>query len=470
MRAKKAVAVAAAALMAASAVGALAGCGGDPEHTIEILLLANNNETAFYREYFKAMEETLLEETGVKYKINFRGQQEGPYKDQLGSAVQRDSLPDIFYLRPNEILQYKDKIANLQSYADGAGAEYADLSDVHETALNMYRFNPQTGTLGNPEDDLYAFPKDLSSQQLGYNRKQVEKYQTYIKEAGLKLPWEMDWETETYTWNEYLTMCKTIADHAESGTYAACDVPSIEILAHSFGGELIDLSEGRTNGKINSLTEGAVQQAIEYQARLIDCGAADYKRATYSNFSAGRVCFYGLVGSWEIGEYNNNPSLGKGNWEVMPWPTVDGGTEWAGTITSAGYVVSKKCASMAKGDIAKRIAISFMSSYTQNKLVRDSQISLPLLKSWEEDYKSSENDSVYSPASRGVYLDVISGKHGFFPAEYSTYDSVWIDQFNTPLEVMWNEGKGKALAKYNSTDWAATQSTMQQYYDRTKNN
>ncbi len=125
---------------------------------------------------------------------------------------------------------------------------------------------------------------------------------------------------------------------------------------------------------------------------------------------------------------------------------------------------------MAKGDIAKRIAISFMSSYTQNKLVRDSQISLPLLKSWEEDYKSSENDSVYSPASRGVYLDVISGKHGFFPAEYSTYDSVWIDQFNTPLEVMWNEGKGKALAKYNSTDWAATQSTMQQYYDRTKNN
>ena len=81
MRAKKAVAVAAAALMAASAVGALAGCGGDPEHTIEILLLANNNETAFYREYFKEMEETLLEETGVKYKINFRCQQEGPYKD-----------------------------------------------------------------------------------------------------------------------------------------------------------------------------------------------------------------------------------------------------------------------------------------------------------------------------------------------------------------------------------------------------
>ncbi len=468
MKTKKAVAVAAAAILSASAVGALAGCG-DKANTIEIFLLANNNETKFYRSYFDEMEETLYEETGVKYEIDFSGEQIGNYYDKLKAAINRGSAPDIFYLRPNEILQYKDKIAPLQDYAEGKGKEYVNLDDIYDTALNMYRFNPETGTLGNPEDDLYAFPKDLSTQQLGYNKKLVEKYQTQIKAAGIKkLPWEMDWEKETYTWDEYLTMCKAIADNAEANNYA-CDIPSIEILTHSFGGELIDLSGGRANGKVSSLTEGAVKQAIEYQAKLVDCGAADYSRATYSNFAAGRVCFYGLVGSWEIGEYNDNPSLGKGNWEVMPWPTKDGGKEWAGLITSAGYVVSKDCASQEKGDVAKRIAISFMSSYTQNKLVKESQISLPLIKSWEEDYKNPENDTMYSPASRGVFLDVISGKHGFFPAEYSTYDQVWIDQFNTPLEVMWNEGKGKALAKYNATNWADTQTTMQQQYDLTKN-
>lgn len=467
MKTKKVVAVAAATLMAASSIGVLAGCGKDRAHTIDIFLLANDSETQFYDKYFEDLEAELQEE-GLDYAITFNGEQESNYYDALKSAINRGDTPDIFYVRPNELLQYKDVIVSLQNYAEGAGKEFADLDDIYDTALDMYRFDPATGALGNPEDDLYAFPKDLSTQQLGYNRSLVEKYQQHIKAAGIaKLPWEMDWTKENYTWEQYKTMCKAIADHAEENNYA-CDIPSVEILAKSFGGELIDLSEGRANGKVSSLTSGAMQKAIKYQAELVDCGAANYSLATYSNFSAGRVCFYGLVGSWEIADYNR--LLNKGNWEVMPWPTEDGSTDWYGTITSAGYVVSKACdETVEKGDIAKRIAISFMSSRTQTKLVREAQISLPLIKSWADDYKSAANDDTYSPKSRGIFLDVISGEHGFFPAKYSTYDKIWLDKLDDQLTIMWNEGKGKAVAKFNSITWADVQKEMQDNYDTSKN-
>lgn len=471
MRAKKVVAVAAAAFMAASTVGVLAGCR-DTAHTINVFLLADADEAKFYNEYFEELEAELKEE-GLEYKIDFNYEQEANYYDALNGAINGGETPDIFYVRPNDLLAYKDSVVELQSYADSAvGKEFVNLNDIYDTALNLYRFNPDTGALGNSGDKLYAFPKDLSTQQLGYNRKLVEQYQTQIKAAGLKLPWEMNWETENYSWNDYLKMCKAIADNIDtSTTYAASDVPSVEILAHSFGGELIDLSGGRVNGKVNSLTEGAIKQAIEYQAELVDCGAADFDVATYQNFSAGKICFYGLVGSWQIRQYNNliKDDNGEPCWEVMPWPTVDGTTDWEGCITSAGYVVSKDCAEMEKGDIAKRIAISFLTPQTQEKLVKDAKISLPLYKNRADDYKNPENDSIYSPKTRGIFLDVISGEHGFFPAKYSTFDKLWLDTLDTALTVMWKKGKGGAKNEFNTTNWAKVQSDMQARYDLSKN-
>lgn len=459
------VAIALAAALTATAAGTLAGCGESKENTIEVFLLANHTETEFYLEYFKDMEEELAAE-GLDYKINFNGEQEGNYYDSLKAAINGGEVPDIFYIRPNEILQYKDKIASLQSYADSQTE--VDLSDIYETALDMYRYNPTTGVLGNKNDDLYAFPKDLSTQQLGYNKTLLQRFTTEIKAAGLKMPWEMDWTKETYTWEQYKQMCTIINNNkADKDVTCACDVPSIEVLAKSFGGSLIDLSGGRQSGTVSNLTTGAMKQAIEYQAELVDCGAANYKLGTYANFTAGRVCFYGLIGSWEIKDYNDH--IGDGNWEVMPWPTTDGGTQWYGLITSAGYVVSKECADSAKGDIAKRIAISFMSSNAQNKLVKEENISLPLRKSVKNDYLDPDQNNVYKPASRGVYLDVVSGEHGVFPAKYSTYDAVWLDKLSTALEVVWNEGAGKAKAKYQSTDWAKIQKDMQAQYDNSKN-
>lgn len=469
MKKTRLAALAAATVMAATAAGALAGCGGNSAYTIDVLLLANANEEIVYREYFEDMEETLKEETGIDYTITFRGQQEENYYNTLGAAIQGGQIPDIFYLRPNELMAYKTEIADLQDFADTQ--DYADLDAIFESALDMYRFDPETGNLGNKSDDLYAFPKDLSTQQLGYNKNLVAKFEQEIKGAGLKLPWEMDFENENYSWEQFKTMCQTIAkaiqDQKMANTYP-CDIPPIEILAKSYGSDLIDMTGGRGNAKVVSPADGKLNDAIRFQSEFVACGAGDYENATYANFAAGRVCFYGAVGSWEIADYNNLLNVnGEEGWGVMPWPTVSGDTNWQGLITSAGYVVSQKCANSEKGEVAMRLAVSFLSSATQNRFVQVEKVSLPLIEANVASYIDEENDSLYSPSTREYFVDVISGDHGFFPAKYKTYDDLWLSELDDALVEIWMAKSG-ASTQFSSTNWATVASRMQQQYDQSK--
>lgn len=483
MKGKKAVAVAAAALTAATAVGAMAGCGSKADYTIRVLLLANDTEGEFYAQYFDDLEEEFKEE-GLSVDIKYNGYEEGDYYTMLDTEIGKDSIPDIFYLRPNEILQYKNQIANLQEYADNQTE--VDLTTIYESALNMYRYNPTTKELGNPDDDLYAFPKDLSTQQLGYNKTLLSQAENEVHALSLKMPYETGFTG--YTWDEYKQVCETVKAKLGAGKYAS-EVPSLEILAKSFSSDksmttspLIDMSNGRENATVGGFgSTDPIYKAIQYQAGMIASGAASNVEG-YSNFTGGKMAFYGLIGSWEVADYDTY--LGEGNWGVMPWPTVthDAGEVWQGLIKSAGYVVSKNCVeakvtdedgnevASKKGDIAKRIAISFMSSKTQNQLMRG-KISLPLVKAWRTDYEDHANDGQYAPASRSVFMDVISGEHGFFPATYSTFNSDWLNYLTRKdgeIDLILRAGTG-AVAKFNETTWTDVRNTMQQRYDDVKN-
>lgn len=225
MKKTKLVAVAAATLMAATAAGALAGCGSDPAYTLNVFLLANSTESEVYDEYFEHMEDEFAAD-GLNYKIKARYEQENNYYSSLDALINGDDTPDIFYLRPNEILQYKTEIVSLQSYADAQTD--VNLSDIYPLAINMYRYNPTTGALGNEDDDLYAFPKDLSTQQLGYNRELLEQFTSAIKAAwsGYVEPWNKDFSKGTYTWEQYKTICKAIADNANANSMRPTFPPS----------------------------------------------------------------------------------------------------------------------------------------------------------------------------------------------------------------------------------------------------
>ena len=276
MKKTRLAALAAATVMAATAAGALAGCGGDSAHTISVMLLCNSRENKAYTDYFKDLEKELADE-GLNYSINFVYQKSADYYGALDAAINRNNIPDIFYVRPNELIKYKDHIVSLQSFADEQ--DFVDLSGIQKAALDMYRYNPTTGELGNEADDLYAFPKDLSTQQLGYNKTFLERYRAEFAAAKIDLPWEGRFapdaeEKGTYTWDEFIQICQMIHDSKETSQIQyATDVPAIEVIVKSFGGELIDLSNGKENGTIPDLKTGALKQAIDVEAKLIAAGA-----------------------------------------------------------------------------------------------------------------------------------------------------------------------------------------------------
>lgn len=454
-----------AACLAATAVGvavSLTGCGGegdkfptkesDPTASIDILLLANADETEFYNKYFARK----AEEYGIK--ITFQGLEENPYEQKLDAALQGGNLPDIFYVRPNDILQYKDNIYCLEQFKDTVATNEKlnlNLDNIAPLALDLYKYNDQTNMMDAKNGELYAFPKDLSVQQLGYNKTIVGIYASAIKAAGLDLPWEMDFSTENYSWQEYRQMCEIITREAKAAKnkHYASDVPDIEILTKSFGGNVLN-----TETMQIEVTSAAATKAIDYQKSLVtgENPAADYTYATQANFQAGKVAFYGMVGSWEVGTYDS--ALGEGNWDVMPWPTEDGSVNWNGKITSAGYVVSNKCKNW---QVAMEIAASFMTNRVQEEMVRDEKVSIPMSKSLQSAYLNSENDAVYSPKSRSVFIDVINGDHGFRPAVYSTFEDGWMKPLNDELQKMW---KGQS---YSIT--ANTQKEMQRILDDYKN-
>ena len=179
-----------AACLAATAVGvavSLTGCGGegdkfptkesDPTASIDILLLANADETRFYNKYFARK----AEEYGIK--ITFQGLEETPYEQKLDAALQGGNLPDIFYVRPNDILQYKNNIYCLEQFKDTVATNEKlnlNLDNIAPLALDLYKYNDQTNMMDAKNGELYAFPKDLSVQQLGYNKTIVRIYANAI--------------------------------------------------------------------------------------------------------------------------------------------------------------------------------------------------------------------------------------------------------------------------------------------------
>lgn len=440
---KRVAACMTAACLAATTVGmavGLTGCGGkgpkfptkdsDPNANLSVLLLANTAEREFYNPYF----EEMAEKYGIK--ITFEGYEESDYYSRLDSLMQQGNVPDIFYVRPNEILQYKDAIFCLDQFKDTVAENEnlnLDLNDIYPLALDLYKYNEKTNSMDEKDGELYAFPKDLSTQQLGYYKPIVEQYATQIHNADLKLPWEMDFKTENYTWAQYREMCEIIATEAnkQGNEHYASDIPDIEILAKSFGGGILDTK----NMKVTVQTE-AVKKAIAYQESLVKPSnenrkaAADYTGATQDNFIKKKVAFYGAIGSWEVGDYDKQ--LGKGNWDIMPWPTEDGSTNWYGKITSAGYVVSNKCKNW---QAAMEIAASFMTTKVQTNMMQ-LKVSIPMNVKLQNAYVDPTND--YSPATRSVFIDVIKGtSHSFRPAKYYTYQDGWQKSLTDELQKLW---------------------------------
>ncbi|MDE7396043.1 MAG: extracellular solute-binding protein, partial [Clostridiales bacterium] len=367
---------------------------------VTVFLMANSIENAFYKKHF----ESVASEKG--FSIGYTGQASANYYRLLRNEINKGKTPDIFYVRPSDIRSFiKDGlVADISSEL----AAYSETLDkVYDSAKDMYKYDPSSKTWG--QGGTYAIPKDLSVQQLGYNKKLINANRSVLYNyynapehaaekaamphfdgGEIKLPWEMDWENENYTWSQYKTMAAVLAangkaldketDQLTAGKIYGCDFPSYELLMWSFGGTLLSNDLQTVN-----VQSEAFQKAGKYLAALVDEGAANYQGATFDTFTGERnVCFYGGVNSFDIKNYDD--TLGKNQWDIMPWPVADASGEfapvadatvdtdkWYGIITSAGYAVSKSCKNKAR---AGEVIMTLLDEEVQTSIVAEEKLQL----------------------------------------------------------------------------------------------
>ncbi len=440
---KKSVSVLLCLLLALVGAFSLTGCGKSGD--LYILMMANDEQDAFYEQYFKEMGEEL----GIK--IDYKGV---PFQDYFGvlkSDMSSGQTPDLFYIRPGNIKSFvsSDMLMDLTEFLDTQTE--VDFSELWDNTTDIFRYD---GTNVGKSGSIYAVNLGFNYSGLGYNKKLVQRKEDEIKAAGYPLPWELGTPDNpaTYTFEQLLAVANICKDSTGGGLAGEEEVYGMSIpqdllpFIYSYGGDIL------TNGEITVNTE-AVQNALTYVLGGIESGAMD-KSAYWSQWMNNQVAFFTEVASFEINSYS---AIDGFEYDMMPYPTIDGGENWYGTIMTSGLAISKKT---AKKDIAQKIALSFLSPRTLDRMLKGGLV-LPLDKETATGGYIDDNET-YRPDNKQLFIDVITGKKGKFAPEYFTTTSEWLDTFNDNIDKVWN--KTETVAAYT----ASMQAEMSELYQRTK--
>lgn len=446
---KKGLSVALGALMAIGCTGAMVGCGGD-SGDINVLLLVNNQEDAFYKEYFAELSEEL------EITINYRGYAYQDYDIQLMTAMQ-DTPPDIFYIRPGNLKMYVDEgmLADFSDYIQSEEfTSQVDLSKIYSHAIDMYRYDGTNVSVSDPSAPLYGITQGLSYQGLGYNRDLIERKADEITAAGLALPWELGEENnpETYTFEQFSQLLSIVKDTTGGGLNGDMEIMGMNMpteimpIVWSYGGEIV-------NGNDVTVNTEPFQQALGWLQENYRAGNIS-RSATWGEWSSNQVAFFTEIGSWEVSGYIDSEM----NFDMMPWPTINGDDQWYGQIGSAAFGVYADSDNL---DLAMEIAAGFLRESVQDELVREG-IALPIYKETAEGGYLLD-DETYKPEHRSVFIDVISGKNGKYSPINNTYDSEWYDAFTDDLAAFVDSDQTAA-------EWlSAKEEEMQTLFDRQAN-
>lgn len=405
----------------------MASCGSS-DYDINVLFMTNTEQDAFYKDYFAQLE------TRFDCKIKFTGITFSDYYQSLKTAL-KDNAPDLFYIRPGDIKKFVDDdlITDLSGFmASDYFKENVDLSKIYSHAVDMYRYDGTNVGVNDSSAAVYGINLGFSTQCMGYNKRLVERKADEIKAAGLLLPWELG-EGESYTFEEFAEVARICSDTTGGGADGNKIVyglnMSTEIMPYiwSAGGDI--LKDGQPNIEsrevkyvLNWLLEGT-------------SGSDPFisREATWSEWVSDQVAFFSEVGSWETGGYEGIEGF---EYDLMPWPSIDGDNHWYGQIGTSAVAVYKYSENL---ELAQKIAATFYESKTLDDMVK-AGIALPLdIATAEGAYLT--DDDIYFPANREIFIDVISGENGKYSPINNTYTSEWYDVFTLNLDTIWNKSE-----------------------------
>ena len=177
----------------------------------------------------------------------------GNYTETLISAVSVGDVPDVLWVRDEDVTYYaaNDILLNLDEYI--AKSDF-NASDYYQSMLDLGKIN-QKGS-------QYMLPRDYNKIIVYYNKE-------YLKDAGVEKDSEL-YPRDDWTYDDFLSLCATLKSKLPSGVYPVDAMltwaPVYNTYIRTFGGYIMD-----ENGKPVFDSENAVKglDAIIFSSRGI---------------------------------------------------------------------------------------------------------------------------------------------------------------------------------------------------------
>ncbi len=276
----------------------------------------------------------------------------GNYKDKLQAMLASETAPDVFYTDHSSMFYgfvARDVLLPLDKYIKQD--KDIDIKDFFPQALEMFRVKGK----------LYAFPKDLHTFALYYNKDVFDK-------SGIKYP------DKSWNWNKFLEVSKKLTLKKNSGNHMLqygfiWDPRYWVMLVYQNNGAIFNKDKSKC-----LIGDKKVIEAIDFlnytiQNKIsINPGTIKYRELNQM-FMLGRVAMY-ISGVWVGAEFRNQ----NFNWGIATLPK---GKCRATLLVGSGPVVYAK----TKHVTAAYNFAKFIVNKKSQKLFAKLGVSIPTRKS-----------------------------------------------------------------------------------------
>lgn len=446
----------------------VAGAVAESKPVLTVSVFAQEHEQAMYREVIAKFEQ----ENNVTVDFQVAGDQ---YWPELEAALTAGTAPDVFYLGTGDIKRrvWTDTVEALNELL-----EVESLNKIWPEALNLYKYDSETNTLG--EGAIYALPKDFSAVSMTVNKAIIEKRRAEIEAliADGKLPFfpEIDEKGNlpVYTFTEFATLCAalTFEDETLPATSGSKQVYgthlweefTLQPFIWGAGGDY--LSEDHTKVLFNAPEFIEGYEGFMKVVEMKGSGLSTDETSGYLKFLAGRVAYF-PCGTWDVGAFQAietdeavNPGKSWFDFDVAPWPISDKYADlsieerqdkWAGRVDSIGYAVSK---TSNNKELAAKLAYTLSADEEVQRFLAKQGGQLPnIMDMAKGEYLT---DDSYFPESRVVFVNMLSGQNGRRVPTTYTFNGLWHSEGFLPgLSAVWShyEGSDLGVTPMNCADY-----------------
>jgi multiple sugar transport system substrate-binding protein len=317
------------------------GSGGDT--TITYAIWDKNQEPGM-----RAMADGFEKKNpGIKVNVEVTGWDQ--YWTKLDAGATGGSLPDVFWMHPNQAARYASNAVLTDLTDKIKGSSLVSLDKFPKDLVKVYENNGKE----------YAIPKDFDTIGLWYNKKLFD-------EAGVAYP------TDKWTWNDMLAAAKKITN-TEKGIYgfgAPLDMQQgFDNFIFQNGGEVISADKTKSG-----FDTPAVKEAMQWYVDLslkekVSPNQQQFSENSYTAFFESGKTAMALFGSWMLSEFKANDYVAQ-NCDVAVLPQ---GKQRATIYNGLGNAI----AASSKNQEQAWKFVEYLGSEEANKIQAESGVAIP---------------------------------------------------------------------------------------------